>query len=175
MPHVEILLLAHDRLSLVLSSLCPPVTTTSSVCCSCGDISPDRTASIDAITTLVTLLLGGRQNGNDCRYRWYDWTITRLPGSRCAERYRRAGDRPAMTEVAIPGSTSFVDPLGRRREARSQTATKSQPKALLLYPQGRVWAGKGYLLLTRAIADSPVKKKNRIQIRRSVISKSQHR
>jgi len=81
-----------------------------------------------------------------------------------------------MTEVAIRGSTSFVDPLGRRREKFAlQTANKAQSRAVLLYPQGRARARNGNPLLTRAIADSLVKKKNRIQIRWSVIRKGQHR
>jgi hypothetical protein len=59
----------------------PQVTTPASVCCSCGSISPDRLASLRTITALLPLLLGGRQNGNDCRYRWYKCTTYRRPGS----------------------------------------------------------------------------------------------
>ena len=39
-PHVAVLFPTHDRRSLVLSSLCLPVTTSASVCCSCGERHP---------------------------------------------------------------------------------------------------------------------------------------
>ena len=81
-----------------------------------------------------------------------------------------------IIQVANTGSTSFVDPLGRQRELFAlQTATKAQSRAVLLSPLGRARTRKGNLLPARAIADSPVKKKNVIHMRWSVIKKDQHR
>jgi len=55
------------------------------------------------------------------------------------------------------------------------TSTKAQSRAVLLYPEGRARTRKGNLLPARAIADSPLKKKNVIHMRWSVIRKDQHR
>jgi hypothetical protein len=63
-----------------------------------------------------------------------------------------SADRSRHNLVPLPSLTLWV----RKELFAEQTAAQAQSRALLFYPQGRVWARKGYFLFARGIADSPV-------------------
>src|SRR5947209_14625317 len=67
----------HDRLSLVLSSLCPSSNHSCLGVLLLWRASPlTESPLFNAMTPLLPLLLGGRQNRNAFRYRCYNWTTS---------------------------------------------------------------------------------------------------